>query len=84
MRARFEASGDGCKVTSAEDNNDSNCAEEPAEVVGAAGPQALPNPPKGSAENPVTLRDVAIAGIGGPAGALLTAGAFVIGQVQGD
>ena len=33
FKARFEASGDGCKITSAEDNNDTDCPEKEAEPV---------------------------------------------------
>ena len=33
IRARFEASGDGCKITAAEDDNDTDCEERSAEII---------------------------------------------------
>ena len=35
IRARFDASGDGCKITAAEDNNDTDCPEKETEPVNA-------------------------------------------------
>ena len=42
IKARFDASGDGCKVTAAESENDTDCPESEVEVVGSAAPTALP------------------------------------------
>ena len=61
IKARFDASGDGCKVTAAESENDTDCPESEVEVVGSAAPTALPasrpapaptTPPVGSESGP--------------------------------
>ena len=52
IRARFEASGDGCKVTAAEDNNDTNCGEIEAEEVDATPTRSHQTPPAGSEGGP--------------------------------
>ena len=49
VRARFEASGDGCKVTAAENNNDTNCDEIEAEAIDAPPSRT---PPVGSEGGP--------------------------------
>ena len=37
FKARFEASGDGCKITAAESNNDTDCPETPANTATSFG-----------------------------------------------